>query len=121
MSRILVVDDEPHIVKLIEFSLTKNGFECLTAGDGVQALELAGAEQPDLILLDVMMPIMTGFETAQKLKADPATKDIPIVFLSAKSQTYEIEEGLECGASDYICKPFTPKDLVEKVSSALES
>jgi DNA-binding response OmpR family regulator len=120
MSRILVVDDEPHIVKLITFSLEKNGFECLTAGDGVRAIELAGAEQPDLILLDVMMPIMTGFETAQKLKADDSTRDIPIVFLSAKSQTYEIEEGLECGASDYICKPFTPKDLVEKVSSALE-
>jgi DNA-binding response OmpR family regulator len=121
MARILVVDDEPHIVKLITFSLSRNGFDCLTACDGVEALELASAERPDLILLDVMMPIMTGFETAQKLKADPATKDIPIVFLSAKSQTYEIEEGLDCGASDYICKPFTPKDLVEKVSTVLES
>ncbi len=119
MSTILVVDDEPHIVKLITFSLTKSGFECITAGDGVAAIEIAAERKPDLILLDVMMPIMTGFETAQKLKADPATSDIPIVMLSAKSQTYEIEEGLDCGARDYICKPFTPKDLVEKVSAVL--
>jgi len=120
VSKILVVDDEPHIVKLITFSLTKRGYEVIAATDGPSAIELAGRERPDLILLDVMMPGMTGFEVARRLKADPATESIPIAMLSAKSQTYEITEGLECGAADYICKPFTPSDLAAKVSELLE-
>lgn len=120
MSKILVVDDEPHIVKLITFSLSKHGFDVVTAGDGQRALEVAAAEEPDLILMDVMMPIMTGFETVKRLKADPVTADIPVVMLSAKSQVYEIAEGMESGATDYICKPFTPKDLVDKVSAVLQ-
>ncbi len=85
------------------------------------AIEIAAREHPDLILLDVMMPIMTGFETAAEAQGRSRhDRDIPIVMLSAKSQTYEIEEGLDCGAQDYICKPFTPKDLVEKVSAVLQ-
>lgn len=120
MTRILVVDDEPHIVKLITFSLGKHGFECLTAGDGATAIEMAAAEKPDLILMDVMMPVMSGFEALRKLKADVVTAGIPVVMLSAKSQKYEVAEGMESGATEYICKPFTPKDLVEKVNAVLQ-
>lgn len=119
MSKILVADDEPHILKLVTFTLSKQGWEIVTASDGATAAELAETEQPDLILLDVMMPVMNGFEAAKKICENPKTSHIPIVMLSAKSQQVEIAEGLTCGASEYICKPFTPKDLVQRVSEML--
>jgi DNA-binding response OmpR family regulator len=119
MTRILAVDDEPHILKLVSFSLTSKGFEVIEASDGLTAVELAEREQPDLILLDVMMPVLDGYEACRRIKANPATKDIPIVMLSAKSQKAEQAVGLEAGALDYICKPFTPKDLVEQVRGFL--
>ncbi len=119
MSKILVADDEPHILKLVSFTLGNHGWEIVTAGDGAAAAELAESEQPDLILLDVMMPVMNGYDAAKKISENPATAHIPIVMLSAKSQQREIAEGLTCGASEYICKPFTPKDLVQRVSEIL--
>jgi DNA-binding response OmpR family regulator len=91
----------------------------LEASDGLVALEIAEREQPDLILLDVMMPIMDGYETCRRLKANPATADIPVLMLSAKSQKAEQSIGLAAGACDYICKPFTPKDLVAQVRGVL--
>lgn len=119
MSRILVVDDEPHIRRLVSFSLERGGHEVLEAPDGMTALEIAAAQRPELILMDVMMPLMTGYETVKRLKADEATRDIPVVMLSAKSQKTEQAEGIECGAERYICKPFTPKELVEQVGELL--
>ncbi|MBE0417642.1 MAG: response regulator [Coriobacteriia bacterium] len=119
MGRILVVDDEPHIVKLVSFSLEQRGHEVFQASDAIAGLKMAAEEQPDLILLDVMMPIMTGYDALDRLKADPVTSAIPVVMLSAKSQHYEQEEGLRRGALQYICKPFTPRDLAETVNTIL--
>jgi CheY-like chemotaxis protein len=121
MSRILVADDEPHIRKLVSFTLGKQGYEIIEAIDGGDAYEKACATMPDLILLDVMMPVMTGYDVLNKLKADPATKDIRVVMLSAKSQKTEVEEGIARGALEYICKPFTPKDLVQRVGEILST
>ncbi len=119
VTRILAVDDEPHILRLVSFSLSSKGFEVIEASDGLTAIEIAEREQPDLILLDVMMPVLDGYEACRRLKANPATQHIPVVMLSAKSQKAEQAVGLEAGAIDYICKPFTPKDLVEQVRGFL--
>ncbi len=119
MARILVVDDEPHIVKLVAFSLERGGHEVFQAPDAMAGIALAQEHQPDLILMDVMMPLMTGFEAVEKLKEDPETASIPVVMLSAKSQQYEQDEGLRRGALKYVCKPFTPHDLVDVVAEIL--
>ncbi len=117
MKRVLAVDDEPHILKLIAFSLRSHGFEVLEASDGLSAVAIAEAEQPDLVLLDVMMPACDGYEACRRIKANPATADIPVFMLTAKAQAAEQQTGLDAGALDYICKPFTPKDLVATVEA----
>jgi DNA-binding response OmpR family regulator len=117
VKRVLAVDDEPHILKLIAFSLRAHGFEVLEASDGLSAVSVAEAEHPDLILLDVMMPALDGYEACRRIKANPATADIPIFMLTAKAQAAEQQTGLDAGAMDYICKPFTPKDLVATVEA----
>jgi len=119
VSRILIADDEPHIRKLVSFTLGNRGYEVVEAADGGEAYERAKAEAPDIILLDVMMPVMTGYDVLEKLKADPVTRDIPVVMLSAKSQQTEVQAGLSKGAQEYICKPFTPKDLVQRVAELI--
>jgi DNA-binding response OmpR family regulator len=119
MTRILAVDDEPHILRLVSFALSSKGFDVLEASDGLSAIEVAVAELPDLILLDVMMPALDGYEACRRLKANPVTAHIPVVMLSAKSQQAERSTGIDCGATDYICKPFTPKDLVSEVQRVL--
>lgn len=119
MTRILAVDDEPHILKLVSFSLKAKGFDVLEASDGLSALDIAEEQQPDLILLDVMMPALDGYEACRRLKANPKTSHIPVVMLSAKSQKSEQAVGIEVGAIDYICKPFTPSDLVNQVRGFL--
>lgn len=117
--RILAVDDEPHILRLVAFSLRSGGFEVLEAGDGLAAIDIARSEHPDLILMDAMMPALDGYEACRRIKADPQTSDIPVVMLTAKTQAAERKAGLEAGAKDYVCKPFTPKDLVEQVRGFL--
>jgi len=117
VKRILAVDDEPHILKLISFSLRSHGFEVLEASDGLSAVSVAQAEHPDLILLDVMMPALDGYEACRRIKANPDTADIPIFMLTAKTQTAEHKTGFDAGAKDYITKPFTPKDLVATVET----
>jgi len=119
VSRILAVDDEPHILKLVAFSLKAGGFEVLEASDGLSAIEIAQAEQPDLILMDVMMPVLDGYEACRRLKDNPATANIPVIMLTAKTQLAEQSAGLDSGAARYICKPFTPKDLVAQVQAFL--
>jgi DNA-binding response OmpR family regulator len=120
MKRVLAVDDEPHILKLVAFSLASHGFEVLQASDGLSASLVAESEQPDLILMDVMMPILNGYDACERIKANPKTSHIPVVMLSAKSQATEQTEGLSRGALCYITKPFTPKELVQRVTELLE-
>jgi CheY-like chemotaxis protein len=120
MPKILVADDERDIRELIGFTLRFAGFEVVLVADGVEAIEQAPLEKPDLILLDVRMPRVTGYDVCRHLKEDPATSAIPIVFLSAKGQDGEIQQGLDSGAVEYIVKPFTPDDLTEQVRNVLQ-
>ena len=117
--RILVVDDEIYIVHILDFSLGMEGYEVLTALDGEQALEKARAEKPDLIVLDIMMPKLDGYETCKRLKADAETKDVPVILLSAKGRNVDQKVGFEVGADDYITKPFIPRKLVERINAIL--
>lgn len=116
---ILVVDDEIPIIELIKYNLQKEGFSVLTAEKGVQALELARTEKPDLILLDLMLPDMGGFDICRILRNDTNTAHIPIIMATAKSADTDIVSGLELGADDYITKPFSPKVLVARVKTVL--
>lgn len=118
--KILVAEDEPDIRGLIVFSLQYAGFEVVEAFNGQDAVEKATAVNPDLILLDVRMPKMTGYEACKALKAQPTTKGIPVVFLSARGQESEIKYGLELGAEEYILKPFAPDELYRRVESILQ-
>ena len=117
--RILVVDDEIYIVHILDFSLGMEGYEVLTALDGEQALEMARVEKPDLIVLDIMMPKLDGYETCKRLKADADTKDVPVILLSAKGRNVDQKVGFEVGADDYITKPFSPRKLVERINAIL--
>jgi CheY-like chemotaxis protein len=116
---ILVVDDDPVIQKLLSVNFEMEGYRVVTAGDGVEGLERVQADPPDLILLDVMMPRMDGLEVVRRLKSDPATKLIPVVLLSAKAQSTDIQHGVDAGADDYVTKPFDPLELLDKVSGLL--
>lgn len=119
MPKILVAEDERDIRELIGFTLRYAGFEVELATNGVEAVEKASAVQPDLIMLDVRMPRLTGYEACRQLKDDPITAEIPIVFLSAKGQEVEIEQGLASGALEYIVKPFAPDELANQVKDIL--
>lgn len=120
MAKILIAEDERDIRDLVIFSLQFSGFQVVQASNGVEAVERAQAELPDLILMDVRMPKMTGYEACKALKSIPATRDIPIVFLSAKGQESEINTGLEVGAEEYILKPFAPDELAKQVQAILD-
>jgi CheY-like chemotaxis protein len=119
MPKILVAEDERDIRELIGFTLRFAGFDVVLASNGIEAIDKAPQEQPDLIILDVRMPKMTGYEVCRLLKEDPITSEIPIVFLSAKGQEGEIEQGLASGAVEYIVKPFAPDELTEQVKDIL--
>jgi DNA-binding response OmpR family regulator len=119
MATILVAEDERDIRELIRFTLRHHGYEVISAADGEQAVSLARQAKPDLILLDVHMPRLTGYEVCRTLKADPLLRAIPIAFLSAKGQEAEIQEGLDLGAVEYILKPFAPSALVAQVRTML--
>lgn len=119
VAKILVAEDEKDIRELVSFTLRFAGYEVWAAGDGVEALEIAHEILPDLILMDVRMPRMTGYEACEIMKQRDNLKDIPIVFLSAKGQESEIQQGLEAGAVAYILKPFAPADLTLRVQELL--
>ncbi len=123
MPRILVAEDERDIRELVKITLSFHGFEVVSAGDGAEAVQLARDEQGrfDLILMDVRMPRMTGYEACAELKAMEVTRDIPVVFLSAKGQESEVTAGLEAGAVQYILKPFAPDALVRQVRAVLHA
>jgi len=118
--RILVVDDEIYIVHILDFSLGMEGYEVVTALDGEQALQKAQETKPDLIVLDIMMPKMDGYETCKALKANPDTKHIPVILLSAKGRNIDQQTGYDVGAEDYITKPFSPRKLVDRINSLLD-
>lgn len=117
--KVLIAEDEKDIRRLVVFTLERAGYEVLEAGDGREALRLATENQPNLILLDIMMPFLNGYEVCRKLRENPELKDTPIVLLSAKAQNYEIGEGLQAGATDYLIKPFIPRELAAKVKQIL--
>ena len=113
--KVLIADDEPNIVISLEFLLRREGFEVLVAVDGEEALAKARAERPDLVLLDVMMPKMNGFDVCQALRADPELASLRVLMLTAKGRETEVSKGLGLGADAYMTKPFSTKDLVAQV------
>lgn len=121
MARILIAEDEPYILKMLDFRLKALGHEIIGAVDGGQALDLASKEKPDLVLLDVMMPVMDGFQVLRKLKSQEETKHIPVIILTAKGQEKDIVTGLEAGAADYVTKPFSFAELIARVNRAIAS
>lgn len=120
MAKILVAEDERDIRDLITFTLQYAGHEVVQAQNGVEAVELALKAKPALILMDVRMPKMTGYEACAELKKMDAVKDIPVVFLSAKGQEQEVQTGLDVGAVEYILKPFAPDQLTKRVGELLK-
>jgi len=119
MARILIAEDEKDIRDLIAFTLSYAGHQVTVTTNGEEAYLTAQEVLPDLILLDVRMPRMTGFEACEKIKASKKTGQIPVVFLSAKGQEVEIQTGLSLGAVEYIVKPFAPEELVERIGAVL--
>jgi DNA-binding response OmpR family regulator len=119
MTKILIAEDERDIRDLIAFTLRFAGYEVFAAGNGEEAVALAPKVNPDLILMDVRMPRMTGYEACRAIKSNADLRDIPVVFLSAKGQESEIQQGLEAGAEDYLLKPFAPDQLTSRVKAIL--
>ena len=119
MAKILIAEDERDIRDLVAFTLRFAGHEVFAATNGEEALEMAPNVNPDLILMDVRMPRMTGYEACKAMKQNPDLKDIPVVFLSAKGQENEIQQGLEAGAEKYLLKPFAPDQLTVQVKEIL--
>ncbi len=120
MAKILLAEDEQHIAEMIVFKLTNGGHQVIRAHDGEEAILLVDRETPDLILLDVMMPVLTGFEVLRRLKADPARRTIPVIMVTAKGQERDVVRGLQDGATDYIVKPFSLKELAARVELVLQ-
>ena len=121
MAKILIADDERDIRDLITFTLRFAGHEVIPTANGEEAYKTALEVLPDLILMDVRMPRMTGYEACTHLKAHEETRNIPVVFLSAKGQESEVKTGLDMGASDFLIKPFSPTQLIEVVQTVLRS
>jgi two-component system alkaline phosphatase synthesis response regulator PhoP/two-component system response regulator VicR len=120
--KILAVDDEKHIVRLVQVNLERAGYQVLTAYDGIDALEKVKAEKPDMIVCDVMMPRMDGFEVLRNLKADAGTRDIPvIIMLTAKAQDADVFKGWQSGVDAYLTKPFNPMELLAFVKRIFKS
>ncbi|MET0001230.1 MAG: response regulator [Candidatus Thiodiazotropha lotti] len=117
---ILVVDDEPNIVLSLEFLMKKAGYNVTTANNGVDALSTIKQLRPDLVLLDVMMPRMDGYEVCQAVRGDPELSSVRIIMLTARGRDVERDKGMALGADDYVTKPFATQELVEKVKSLLD-
>ena len=119
MHKILVIDDEPDVVWSLKKILEARGYQVITAGNGVDGLEKASRDNPDLILLDIMMPRKNGFKVLQELKADDATRDIPVIFLSVKGETTNLIEGQRLHATDYVIKPYRTEELLKYIKKYL--
>ena len=110
--KVLVCDDERHIVRLIQVNLERQGYQVVTAFDGKEGLEKIRSEKPNLVVLDVMMPYMDGFEVLKNLRREPETENLPVIMLTAKAQDKDVFEGYHYGADMYLTKPFNPMELV---------
>ncbi len=119
--KILAVDDEKHIVRLVQVNLERQGYEVVTANDGREALEKVESEHPDLVVLDVMMPYMDGFEVLQNLRRNSSTRDIPVIMLTAKAQDADVFRGWQSGVDCYLTKPFNPMELISFVKRIFKS
>jgi len=116
---VLAADDDEDVLGLVTFRLERSGYTVLQARDGEEALALAVAERPDLAVLDVMMPKMDGFEVTRRLRAEEATKSMPIILLTARAQDADVQRGFDAGADDYLRKPFSPQELRARVQAIL--
>lgn len=122
--KILAVDDERAIVRLVQINLERHGYQVVTAYDGKEALEKVASEKPDLVVLDVMMPYMDGFEVLQQLRKNPETRELPVIMLTAKAQDTDVFRGYTSGVDLYLTKPFNPMELVafvKRIFSSMES
>ncbi len=119
--KILAVDDEKHIVRLVQVNLERAGYQVVTANDGKEALKQVESENPDLVVLDVMMPYMDGFEVLQNLRRNPSTRDIPVIMLTAKAQDADVFKGWQSGVDCYLTKPFNPMELLSFVKRIFDS
>jgi DNA-binding response OmpR family regulator len=116
---VLVADDDKDILALVAFRLERSGYEVVTAADGEEALRLARERTPDLAVLDVMMPKLTGYDVTRALRADESTSRIPVILLTARVQEADVARGFEAGADDYVKKPFSPQELRARVQAIL--
>ena len=119
MPKILIAEDEPDIRELVTFMLRFAGYEVVAASNGEDAVRTAAREIPDLVIMDVRMPRMTGYDACRLMKANPDLRHVPVVFLSAKGQESEIQSGLDAGADEYLLKPFSPAELTNRVRGIL--
>lgn len=119
MARILVADDDVDIRELVEFKLATMGHEIVTVGDGSAAVETCREQLPDLAVLDIMMPGLTGLEAVRQMRSSPDMAGIPVILLTARAQQSDVEIGYQSGANDYITKPFSPRDLAARVEALL--
>lgn len=117
--KIVLAEDEPQIARLVEFKLKKEGYQVVWKENGEEALKAIKADRPDLILLDVMMPVMDGYEVLRQLKEDENLKSIPVVMLTARAQERDVVKGIDSGVEDYITKPFHPAELLARVKRIL--
>ena len=119
MARILVADDDIDIRELVEFKLSTLGHEIVVVADGAAAVEACREQRPDLAVLDVMMPGVSGLEAIRVIRADPNLADLPVILLTARAQESDVETGFDSGADDYITKPFSPRELASRVEALL--
>ena len=119
MARILVADDDVDIRELVEFKLSTLGHEIVAVADGAAAVDACRAQRPDLAVLDVMMPGVSGLDAIRAIRADPALADLPVILLTARAQESDVETGFDSGADDYITKPFSPRELASRVEALL--
>lgn len=119
MAKVLVVEDDPDVRRLVEMKLRLDGIETLTATNGREALDLLAVEKVDLVVLDLMMPVMGGIETCRSIREEASLAHIPIIMLTARAQAADIHEGLSAGATDYVVKPFSPRELLSRVRGTL--
>lgn len=119
MPRVLVVDDDPQVLKLLRLNLEMEGYDVVSAADGNQALDAVANHSPDLIICDVMMPGIDGFEVVRRIRSDEANAGLPIVMLSAKAMGSDVKEGIQAGANEYVTKPFDPSELIDIVDRLL--
>jgi DNA-binding response OmpR family regulator len=118
--KILIIEDDKHISKLVKYNLEKTGYDCIAVEDGEKALDVLGKQGSDLIILDIMLPKMDGFEVCRLIKQDPKLKNIPIIMLTAKGEEMDRIVGLELGADDYMVKPFSPRELMLRIKAILK-